>query len=71
MGEKKQRLKSEHLQLIKVSVNFRQLYVHISSVSAMENRNEGEYIDSFTLSDIEDNPANELDDDSEAEDVEM
>ena len=27
---------------------------------AMENRNEGECIDPFTLSDIEDNPANEL-----------
>ena len=35
---------------------------------AMENRNEGECIDTFTLSDIEDNPANELDEDSEADD---
>ena len=34
----------------------------------MENRNEGECIYPFTLSDIEDNPANELDEDSEADD---
>ena len=34
----------------------------------MENRNEGECIDPFTLSDIEDNPTNELAEDSEADD---
>ena len=35
---------------------------------AMENRNEGECINPFALSDIEDNPPNELDEDSEADD---